>query len=95
MEYEMIFSEDFKNSLDKILNYMIFVLDNPLAASALNDELERVTKIIGIFPESFKEKENRPGTRYAIVRNYMLLYSFDTDEMTITFKDIVYAKGKF
>ena len=91
MGYEILMSEDFMQSLDEILN-MIKVLDNPYAASAYNDDLERITQLISVFPDSFKEKEGRPGTRYSMVKNYILFFTVDDEEMTVAFLDIVYSK---
>ena len=92
MGYEILLSVDFIKSYEEILGYMTEKLDNPAAAKAFGNNVKRTFGLMSIFPYGFKEKENRPGTRYALIGNYILFFSVDDTEMTVTCKDIVYAK---
>lgn len=80
-------TESAESDLDEITDYIVGDLANPPAASALLDEIARVTDALETTPEMFPlcadERLAELGYRKALAKSYILVYEVDRAALTV------------
>jgi len=87
-----IAEEDIISAID----YIATVLHAPMAADNLLDEIEKKEKILEetptIFPFVPDDHLARKGIKFAKIKNYLLFYIINEDEMTVTVIRFLYSR---
>ena len=96
MAYDYSFTHEAEKDLDEILHYMTGTLDNPSAALAFMEKLEKAISEIKLFPKCGTLIENEFVTlkdiRKIPISNYLLYYRFnETDECVIILR-VIYGR---
>jgi plasmid stabilization system protein ParE len=69
------------------VRYIADVLNAPMAANNLLDEIERYENLLEATPNIFSfvpdEYLRAKGIKYVMVKNYMMFYTIDEDEKTV------------
>ena len=87
MMYKLIFSKNFKNDVKSSVNYIKNMLQAPMASERLKDEIKKAYKRIKQNPYMCPIVPNdylaSMGFRFTKVKNYMLFYVIDENEVNI------------
>lgn len=93
-KYPVIYLPLFYEDLEKILNYILYQLENKTAAKNLVSEIEKEIEKRTFNPinyEKYKSNKKRKSTYYRIyVKNYVIYYTFDGDKIEI--RRILYGR---
>ena len=96
-KYKVIYLPLFYDDLDKITDYIIYHLENEIAAENFVDELEKAIKKRACNPYSFEKytsTRKREKTYYRIyVKNYTVFYT--VKDNIIELRRILYSKRNF
>ena len=96
-KYTLKFSETFRSDLKHILNYLLYNLENPIAAHNLNKLIERKINDRLINPtayEVFNSNRKRKHNYYRIyVKNYIIFYIVKDNTMEV--RRILYSRRNF
>ena len=83
----------------EILEYMIVSLNNPTAAAAFADELERCYDRLERMPmmyEACRDVRLRAmGYRKAVVQRYVLIYKLSEEEKTVSILRVFYGRQNY
>jgi len=94
--YTISFTTPAEEDLIATLHYISDVLQSPLAAKSLLDELEQQIHVLADTPFIYSvvrdEYLGKKGIRYLLVKNYLVLYSVDEEDKSVTIIRIVYAR---
>ena len=95
MAYKLIISKDVHFDIDGIVSYMVDKLQNQTAAIGFLDDVEKSYKnIIGnplMYGLCNDDKLRNQGYRKIPIKNYIILYSVDKKEKTVTVMRIFYG----
>ena len=95
MAYKLAYTPRFDRDLSEVLDYIAVKLQNPTAASAFLDELEKAVLSVLEFPLAstpYPSVKPRPLPYYRIqVKNYAAFYVVDRD--TVEFRRLLYARS--
>ena len=96
MRYSISVTEEAKQDLRGIINYITFKLKAPMAAQNLLDEIEEQIEGLAQHPERFQLYELEPwrsrNLRTVSVKNFVILYIPDIDTKTVNVYRIFYGK---
>lgn len=96
-EYHIRYFPLFYKDLDKITNYIIYKLNNKIAANNLIDEIEYEIKKRVYSPENYekyKSSKNRKNTYYKLyIKKYIVFYIVKDDIMEV--RRILYSRRNF
>lgn len=96
-KYEIRYSEQFNRELVDVFNYIVYELENNIAAENLMQLIEKEIKIRSESPESFNffklEKEGMFKWYRINVNNYVILYTVENNIMTM--RRFLYCKRNF
>ena len=91
-----LITDNAKEDLNKIFEYICVELCNPKFAISFNEELEETLNRICAFPQLYPVIENENFRNECIrkvrLKNYLLYYSFDVIKDVVIVLRIVYAK---
>lgn len=94
--YKVEFSTKYLLDVAIVLEYIAAVLCNPIAADKLRNAINDKIQAIKTFPEGFPEFDTEGKTKLVYrkvrVKNYYILYHFDSKENKIIFSRFVYCK---
>ena len=94
--FDYVFTETAEADIDGILEYIARELQNPDAASAFADELEKKIDEICKSPKSGRPVDNkyliRTDVRRFLEKNYTAYYIIDEDSQMIVILRVVYTK---
>jgi len=93
MTYKLIVSKDVHFDIDGIVNYMVNKLQNQTAAVDFLDDVEKSYKNIIQNPMMYSscDDERMKGYRKIPIKNYLILYSVDEKQKTVTVIRIIYG----
>lgn len=95
MAYKLAYAPGFARDLDGALDHILTVLQNPIAARALVDKLERAVLTVQRFPLAsppYPSQKARPLPYYRVqVGNYAAFYVVRGD--TVEFRRFLYARS--
>lgn len=96
-KYKIIYLPLFYRDLDKIMDYIIYQLNNKTAANNLLDEIKSEIDMRAYNPhtyERYNSTRKRKNTYYRIyVKNYTIFYAVKGDRMEI--RRILYSRRNF
>ena len=96
MAYNYSFTREAEKDFDEILHYMTDTLDNPSAASAFMEKMEKVISEIRHFPKCGSLVENefitQKGIRKMPISNYLLYYRLNEIDECIHILRIIYGR---
>ncbi|HBE15351.1 MAG TPA: type II toxin-antitoxin system RelE/ParE family toxin [Ruminococcaceae bacterium] len=96
MVYNYSFTREAEKDFDEILHYMTDTLDNPSAASAFMEKMEKVISEIRHFPRCGSLVENELITlkdiRKMPISNYLLYYRLNEIDECIHILRIIYGR---
>ena len=94
--YKVEFTTKYLLDVALVIEYIAAVLCNPIAANKLRNDINDKIQAIKVFPEGFPEFDTEGKTKFVYrkvrVRNYYILYHFDSKENIIVFSRFVYCK---
>jgi addiction module RelE/StbE family toxin len=93
--YSLKFTQEAKQDLDDIPNYIRYTLFSPKAADDLLDNFEKAFKQICTFSESGSPYKKRKGYRKILVNNFLIFYKIEEKEKNITVYRILYAHSNY
>ena len=96
MSYSIFITEEAKQDLRSISNYIKFKLKSPMAAKNLIDKIQEQVKALAQFPERFQLYEVEPwhsrNLRMVAVKNFVILYIPDLKNNVVCIYRILYGK---
>lgn len=96
-KYHIRYFPLFYKDLNKITNYIIYKLNNKIAANNLIDEIEYEIKKRAYNPENYekyKSSKNRKDTYYKLyIKKYIVFYIVKDDIMEV--RRILYSRRNF
>lgn len=96
MSYSVSFTEEAKQDLRSISNYIKFKLKAPMAAKRLLDDIQEQVMELRQFPERFQLYELEPwrsrNMRMVPVKNFVILYIPDIKNHVVYIYRIFYGK---
>jgi len=96
MIYSLYITDIAEEDILAAVQYIANVLKNPAAADNLLDEIERHEKILeetpGIYPFVRDEYMAERGLKYAIIKNFLLFYTVDEANKTVTVIRFLYGR---
>ncbi len=96
MSYSISFTEEAKQDLRSISNYIKFKLKSPMAAKNLIDKIQEQVQGLEQFPERFQLYEMEPwhsrNLRMVAVKNFVILYIPDLKNNVVYIYRILYGK---
>jgi len=85
--YKIIFSNYLYEDVESSINYIKYVLQNPIAAQRLKDKVKKTYKKIKenpfIYPAVPVEHLASKGYRFTMVKNYMLFFRVKEKQINI------------
>ncbi|MCH5348042.1 MAG: type II toxin-antitoxin system RelE/ParE family toxin [Oscillospiraceae bacterium] len=95
MEYKLIITQNFKDDLDSILEYISQQLFNSSAADRLMKKAEEKVRSIKenpfLYPIYHDEILAGKGYRYTVVSNYILFYTVDQENKIVSVLRLIYG----
>ena len=99
MAYELIETELARQDLDSILSYLALSLENPAAASAFADEVEKCYAALEQMPYLFEQCHDpqlqEKGYRKALIRHYLLIYRVDKERKKVYLLRFFYGRRNY
>jgi len=96
-KYKVIYLPSFYNDLDKITDYIMYKLENIIAANNLLDEIEKEIEKRSYNPDNYEKyvsTRRREDTYYRIyIKNYTIFYIVQDNSMEL--RRILYSKRNF
>ena len=96
MRYSISVTEEAKQDLRSIINYITFKLKSPMAAQNLLDEIEEQIEGLAQFPERFPlydlESWHSRNLRVVSVKNFVILYIPNIETKVVNVYRIFYGK---
>ena len=93
--YKVVISELAQTDLDEIVQYMIFQLLNPAAATRFLDEVEACYQHLQtnplIYARSNDVRLRQAGYRKAVIKHYVLMFKVNEASQTVTVYRIFYG----
>nr|QGT51086.1 hypothetical protein Firmicute1046_1620 [uncultured Firmicutes bacterium] len=81
MKYDVIVSDEAHNDIDNVLNYIVNLLKNPIAAKNLLGKIEESYVDLADNPFMYAHCHNsrlhNDGYRKVVINNYVLIYRID------------------
>lgn len=97
--YKVQFLPTAQNDLIEIVRYIAAELHNKQAANKLADEIIEATTTLSEFPYAYPAyipiRPTKNEYRKMSIRNYLLFYTVDEKEKTVTIARVVYAKREY
>lgn len=94
--FNVNYTKPAEEDLLSILEYISNILKSPFAAESLLDEIEKQTEILAenpcIFILSKDKRLAKCGIRHVLVKNYLLFYTVEEDDKTVSIIRIMYAR---
>ena len=79
-----------------VVKYIANVLKSPMAASRLLDDIEKQEKTLentpNIYPVVSDEYLATKGVKFVMIKNYILFYTINEDEKTVTVIRFLYGR---
>ena len=95
MAYNLIFSNDFINELNKALDYISRNLDSPNSSKTLYNKISNTVSLIKenptLFPLYHNDKFIKHGFRYTVISNYLLFYRINESNKTVELLHFIYG----
>ena len=96
MAYNYRFTNKAEEDLNDIFHYIAIELDNPIAASAFLERIEKAIYEIRSFPKCGSLVDNEflsvKDIRKILISNYLLYYRFEEAQECIVILRIIYGK---
>ncbi|MBR6348633.1 MAG: type II toxin-antitoxin system RelE/ParE family toxin [Spirochaetales bacterium] len=96
MGYSVIINGSAEQDINSVLDYIEYSLCNQAAAISLfndlNEEIDRISQNPDIFAVIDDLVLKAAGVRFAMVGNYLLLYSFSRENRTVTIYRFLHGK---
>ena len=96
MEYKVIFSEEFENDLDHVINYISNKLFSPIAAKNFYAQIKEKINYLNdspfIYPVYHDEKLSKEGVRYIVISNYLMFYTVNEPNKEVIMLRLTYGK---
>ena len=93
--YNIRYSPVVQFDLEGIVNYVSDTLCAPQAAQKLLRKLRESIETLGEFPFSGKELKWKSGYRWTRVDNYMIFYTVEQNDKTVTIMRILYGASDY
>ena len=98
-KYKVKFTPLADSDMDGIYEYIFDILDAPMAAENLIDEIEQKTKQLEDMPYSCPAVDDEllkaKGYRKLVVKNYIALYIVSDNEKLVTIMRVVYGASDY
>ena len=92
---KLVYTERARNDLHEIYEYIAYTLLSPANASNTANRILSAARSLEIMPERNPLYRSEPwrskGLRFITVRNYLLLYTVDSDSQTVSVARILYG----
>jgi len=96
MNYSINITDTAEEDILSTVRYITNVLQNPVAANALLDEIERHEKILedtpGIYPFVHDENLADKRIKYVTIKNFLLFYTIDDENKTVNVIRFLYGR---
>ena len=99
MVYKVVETQSAIKDLSEIISHIVVHLQNPQAASELADEISKCYANLAHIPKMYEmcnDARNRgKGYRRLVVKNYIVVYRVDEEEMVVYILRIFYGKRNY
>lgn len=99
MAYKLLITKEANNDIDEIIEYIVNVLKNPIAARNFLDEIEKSYTIISDNPLTFSLcSDNRlrnDGYRKIPIKNYIVFYKVNKKANTVYIMRVIYGRRDY
>ncbi len=96
MEYKIIFTQEFENDLDNVIDYISNKLFSPIAAknfySQIKEKINNLNNSPFIYPVYHDEKLSKKGLRYIVISNYLMFYTVNESGKEVIMLRFLYGK---
>ena len=91
MAYKLVETVLAQADLDAILSYLALSLENPAAATAFANEVEKCYAALEQLPYRLSSK----GYRKAVIKHYLLIYRVDEAQKTVYLLRFFYGRQNY
>ena len=99
MVYKVVETQSAIKDLSEIISHIVVRLQNPQAASELADEISKCYTNLASIPNIYEmcnDARNRAkGYRRLVVKNYIVVYRVDEEEIVVYILRIFYGKRNY
>ena len=99
MAYKLVETPLAQQDLDAILSYLTFSLENPTAASAFADEVQKCYDVLEQMPYLYEQCRDlhlsAKGYRKAVIKHYLLIYRVDEAQKTVYLLRFFYGRQNY
>ncbi len=96
MNYNIHITNKAERDLKEAVDYIEFVLKNPIAADNLLDKVDEEISSLSEFPQRFPVVDDRIlgafGVRFVTVNNYLIFFAVDEENQRVNVIRFQYAK---
>lgn len=91
-KYEVKFTTDFRDKVQKIYDYIVQEYSDPLNATRLVERIERRCRRLAIFPKGYAVKVVRGGKEYRFmhVNRYTIAFTVNDERKIVAVRTLFY-----
>ena len=95
MAYKLVETALAQADLDAILSYLALSLENPAAATAFANEVEKLEQLPYLYEQCRDPRLSSKGYRKAVIKHYLLIYRVDEAQKTVYLLRFFYGRQNY